>query len=65
MKKLKSNVTKKEMEIYKKAKNYVSKSNVLMNQSSACRNAWCQGFVNGYLFYVHQKPKRKFYEFWK
>lgn len=36
--------TKEEVIVYKKAKSILQRSPILFNQSSSCRNAWCEGF---------------------
>jgi REP element-mobilizing transposase RayT len=69
---LRNNFTEEEQIVYAKAKKFLAKNPVLRQQSSACRNAWCQGFVNAYLYYQHKDnvkavikaKKKKWYCLW-
>lgn len=58
-------LTSKENKLFDLATELVKKDPILRGQSSSMRRAWCEGFMNGKLYYDHLKPKRKFYEFWK
>lgn len=59
-------MSKKEEELFVLASSILKKSPILRQQSSACRRAWCEGFVNGKMYFDHLKPKRKkWYEFFK
>ena len=59
-------MTKSEKELFAIAEKVMKRNKTLMRQSSSMRRAWAQGFVNGYLFFVHKQPvKKKWYEFFK
>jgi hypothetical protein len=64
MKKKRQEMNKKESELFDLAAKMVNKDPILRNQSSAMRRAWCEGFMNGKLYFDHLKPKRKWYDFW-
>ena len=49
---------KQEKELFELAKVILRKNPILREQSSACRRAWCEGFVNGKMYFDHLKPKK-------
>jgi len=61
----KPKMNKKESDLFDLAAKLVNRDPVLRNQSSSMRRAWCEGFMNGKLYFDHKNPKKKFYEFWK
>lgn len=66
---MKKQLTAQEEKIYAKAKSVLTKNPILRGQSSACRNAWCEGFVNAFLYFQHKEnyknsKKRRWYFLW-
>lgn len=58
-------LTKEESKIFEKAVKFCNKDPILRSQSSAIRRSWCEGFMNGHLYYKHNQHKRRWYEFWR
>jgi hypothetical protein len=57
-----SKATEEEAKVYKKAELFIRKNPILTKQSSVVRKNWCQGFVNGYLYYKHLNPKKSWWQ---
>jgi len=66
MKKNRPKLNKKESDLFDLAAKLLRRDPILSRESSSMRRAWCEGFMNGKLYYDHlNQNKKKFYEFWK
>jgi hypothetical protein len=53
---------KDEAKLFDLAVQLVKKDPILRNQSSSMRRAWCEGFMNGKLYFDHKQPRRNFWQ---
>ncbi len=53
-------LTSKESKLFDLATKLVNKDPILRKQSSAMRRSWCEGFMNGKLYFDHKQHKRNF-----